>query len=203
MTTTTQSLANLAIGTAIEGGFFAGHLRIGDQCFALIRAPKHAEHPGTPWNNHRRAVPAAQSWNDGLANTRAMAAAGSAVAQWALAQQINGLADWYIPATDELEMLYRAFKPTDADNYLYNRSGINVSAVPPTHPYTPTTPAQIAEAIFREDGAEALDPAWYWSSTQHAGYDGCAWCQDFGDGSQGYDLKVNGLRVVLVRRVAI
>ena len=53
------------------------------------------------------------------------------------------------------------------------------------------------------DVAEAFDPVWYWSSTQHAGDAAYAWCQVFSDGYQVSSLKDGVLRVVLVRRVAI
>lgn len=192
------------IGTPFEGGFYAGQIRIGEQNFALVRAPKASgQHDDTPWHDKYDAIPAAQSWNDGLANTQAMAAAGSAIAQWALAQNINDHADWYIPAMDELEVLYRNLKPTAEENYLYGRSGLNVSAVPPTYPYTPDFPVQTSAAAFRADGAEAFDPVWYWSSTQHAGNDDSAWCQHFDGGGQFSNHKDYDYRVVLVRRVPI
>jgi hypothetical protein len=48
-----------------------------------------------------------------------------------------------------------------------------------------------------------FQPAWYWTCEQHAGNDDYAWCQTFGDGSQGYYLKSYDDRVVLVRSIAI
>ncbi len=193
-----------AIGAPFEGGFYAGQIRIGEQAFALIRAPKATgQHDDVEWHDKYNAISGAQSWNDGLANTQAMAAAGSKIAQWALEQRIADHADWYIPALDELEVLYRNLKPTTEQNYLYSRSGLNVSAVPPTYPYTPDFPLQTSAEAFRADGAEAFDPVWYWSSTQHAGSGVCAWCQYFDDGDQGSYPKGYDYRVVLVRRVAI
>ena len=193
-----------AIGAPFEGGFYAGQIRIGEQAFALIRAPKATgQHDDVEWHDKYNAISGAQSWNDGLANTQAMAAAGSKIAQWALEQRIADHADWYIPALDELEVLYRNLKPTTEQNYLYSRSGLNVSAVPPTYPYTPDFPLQTSAEAFRADGAEAFDPVWYWSSTQHAGDVVYAWCQTFDDGGQGSYRKVTDYRVVLVRRVAI
>jgi len=47
------------------------------------------------------------SFVDGLANTRAMAAAGSELAQRILDLRIAGRDDWYLPALDETERLYR------------------------------------------------------------------------------------------------
>ncbi|MBI4997829.1 MAG: DUF1566 domain-containing protein [Rhodocyclales bacterium] len=192
-----------SIGAPFEGGFFGGLIRINEQTFALVRAPKATgQHDDIEWHGKYDAIPGAQSWNDGLANTQAMAAAGSEIAQWALAQRIADHADWYIPAMDELEVLYRNLKPTTNENSPWGRSGLNVSAVPPTYPYALDVPLQTPAEDFQDGGVEALDSAWYWSSTQHAGYDDYAWCQLFGNGYQSYNRKDYDSRVVLVRRVA-
>jgi hypothetical protein len=190
-----------AIGSPVPGGFFAGAFRLNGVCYGLAIAPKaQGRHDDAPWNDNWDRVAGAESLNDGLANTEAMAAAGSKVAQWARAQIIDGHSDWYIPAQDELELLYRNLKPTASENYLYGRSGVNVSATPPTYPYAADQPTQTPLALFQEGGAEALDPVWYWSSTQHAGLDDCGWCQYFGDGYQDGLRKDGQFRVVLVRR---
>ena len=189
------------IGTSMGGGFYAGVFTIAGKRFGLLRSPKaQGQHEDAPWNDNWERVAGAESFNDGMANTEAMAAAGSKIAQWARAQIINGHSDWYIPAQDELEIAYRNLKPTASENYLYGRSGINVSAIPPTYPYTVTLPEQTPLALFQDGGAEAFDPAWYWSSTQHAGDVDYAWCQAFGYGHQDYDHKDSQFRVVLVRR---
>ncbi|OGB23310.1 MAG: DUF1566 domain-containing protein [Burkholderiales bacterium RIFCSPLOWO2_02_FULL_57_36] len=192
------------LGTSMAGGFYAGRVKIGEQVFALIVAPKaDGEHADIVWNDSRETVDGALSYNDGLANTHAMAAAGSKLAQWSLDLHIAGHDDWYLPSQDELEILYRNLKPTAEENYLYARSGINVSAVPPTYPYTSELPAQTAAEVFQADAVEAFDPAWYWSSTQHAADSGCAWCQDFDDGDQYGNGKSAALRARAVRRLAI
>lgn len=201
MHSTDQSNLLPAIGTPMEGGFFAGAININGQRFALIRAPKAlGQHDDVAWNESYDRIPGAQSFCDGFANTEAMAAAGSSGAQWARAQSIGGLSDWYIPSQDELEILYRGFKPTAGKNYLWGRSGLNASALPATYPYTPDMPAQTPLALFQDAAAEALDPVWYWSSTQHAGDDDYAWCQLFANGHQGTIHKGGQCRVVLVRR---
>jgi hypothetical protein len=48
-----------------------------------------------------------------------------------------------------------------------------------------------------------FQPAWYWTSDQHAGDDDYAWCQYFGYGIQGNSRKSLYDRVVLVRSSAI
>jgi hypothetical protein len=199
-----QSAVLPAIGEAFAGGFYAGQVRIGGGLFALIVAPKsEGEHDDTIWIDDYKPVPGAQSYEDGLANTNAMVEAGSELAQWARGLRIGGFDDWHLPAQDELEILYRNLKPTGRENYCYNRSGINLAAVPATRPYLPTSPVQTSAAQFREGGAEAFDADWYWSSTQHAVNSAFAWSQHFDDGTQHYGTTGLKLRARAVRRVAL
>ncbi len=186
------------------GGFYAGRIRIGDQAFALIVAPKaDGEHEDAPWNDTYSTVEGAKSYFDGLANTEAMAGAGSELAKWARGLRIGGNDDWYLPSQDELEIIYRNLKPTTGANWCYARSGINLSAVEPTRPYTPDFPVQTLTDAFQKDGAEAFDPLWYWSSTQHVSDSDCAWGQVFGYGGQASTHKNDDYRARAVRRLAI
>ncbi|MDO8294368.1 MAG: hypothetical protein Q7T29_16120, partial [Gallionella sp.] len=81
--------------------------------------------------------------------------------------------------------------------------GINLSAVPPTYPYTPEFPVQTTLDAFKQGGDEAFEPEAYWTSTQHAGYSLTAWFQIFLNGHQYDILKSCELRVRPVRRVTI
>lgn len=194
-----------AFGTLLEGGFYAGRIRLPDGEYAVIVAPKgDGEHADSVWNKSTKRIDGALSFFDGLANTQAMAAAGSKLAQWALDLRIDGFADWYLPSRDELELCYRNFKPTDEENYCHR--GDNPSSVPVGYAYMPDAPAQTSVEAFRKDGAEAFDDTWYWTSTQSAGAVGSAWGQGFNDGDQGYyyeDDKDDELRARAVRRVKI
>jgi hypothetical protein len=193
-----------AFGTAIEGGFFAGRININGREYGIVVAPKaEGELKDSIWIPRYKDVPGALSFSDGLANSQAMADAGSKLATKILALSIGGYSDWYLPAVDELEICYRAFKPTTNENSLYSRSGINVSAVPPTYPYTRELPGQTTHKLFRADAAEAFDSVWYWSSTQRAGDSDCAWLQVFGHGYQGTGNKGNNYRARAVRRFAL
>lgn len=192
------------IGTRMDGGFYAGRLQIGEQVFALIVAPKaEGDKSDCAWINNHQDVPGAKSYNDGKANTTAMADAGSELATWARDLRIGGHDDWYLPSQDELEIMYRNLKPTTETNSCYARSGINLSAVPPTRPYTPESPVQTQAEAFQIGGEQAFEEDWYWSSTQHASYSGLAWTQDFNDGSQYDYFKSFGGRARAVRRLPI
>jgi hypothetical protein len=199
-----QNQIPAAIGAAFEGGFYAGRILIEGAPYALIVAPKaEGEREEASWLDSDDRVEGADSYADGLANTKAMAAAGSELAEWALGLSIAGHSDWYLPSQDELEILYRAFKPTGRDNYLHGRSGVNASAVPPTHAYSSDVPAITELADFVAGGAEAFADEWYWSSTQHASYDGYAWGQNFYYGRQDVNDKSAELRARAVRRFPI
>lgn len=192
------------IGTSMDGGFYAGRIKIGEQVFALIVAPKaEGEHKDTTWNKSTKMVDAALSYCDGLANTKGMAAAGSKLAKWALDLRIADHDDWYLPSQDELEIIYRNLKPTTEENDLWGRSGINVSAVAPTSPYTPDLPAQTQADAFKAGATEAFNQVWYWSSTQHASYSDYAWYQYFDYGTQNSNHKHHDYRARAVRRSAI
>ena len=192
------------IGDAMGDGYFAGQVRIDGQLFALIVAPKDdGDHDDIEWNSSYDNIEGELSYDDGLSNTRAMAEAGSELAKWAMGLRIGGHDDWYLPSQDELEIIYRNLKPGTHRNSCYARSGINLSAAEPTRPYTPDAPTQTNVEHFQADGDQALQEAWYWSSTQHASNPGYAWCQNFGSGRQSGSPKDNELRARAVRRVAI
>lgn len=192
------------IGESFGGGYYAGLVMIDGQRFALIVAPREeGETIHAPWNNTGNAIDGAISYCDGMADTQAMAAAGSGLAEWAQALEIGGHADWYLPSQDELEILYRHFKPTQQENLCFARSGINLSAVEPTRPYIPEHPKQTPLSPFQEGGAEAFLESWYWSSTQSAFLSYDAWAQDFYGGNQSTLREDYRLRARAVRRLAI
>ena len=189
------------IGAPFEGGFYAGTFSKGGDMFVLILSPKaQGRHAPIAWGSYGQKLDGADSFVDGLANTQAMAKANLPLATWALGLNIDGFNDWYLPSRDELEMLYRAFKPTADENYVY-RHGDNPSSVPVGYPYTKAFPAQTALTAFAAGGAEAFDDEWHWSSTQFSA--GNAWIQDFNGGYQDAYDEVSEARGVAVRRSKI
>lgn len=203
MDTPTINTIPTAIGEAFAGGFTTGRIFVDRRPFLLITAPK-AEGLITEvaWNGKMKRVDGAVSYFDGLANTRAMAEAGSEAAKQVLALRIGGFDDWYIPSRDELELQYRAFKPTKDKNWVY-RNGDNPSSDPPGYPYTESSPGQTVIKAFRKGGAEAFSDGWFWSSTQSEGDVACAWFQTFDGGYQGRGHEGNEYDVRAVRRFAL
>jgi len=107
----------------------------------------------------------------------------------------DGGSDWYLPAMDELELIYRNLKPVTADNFVGNETrtfpgsqdvGFNPSSDPTGSAYTATgEPFQTSVTDFQNGGAEAVDLERYWSSTDSDEVP-LAWFQRFTDsGAEG------------------
>lgn len=189
----------LTAGQQIEGGHFAGIITINGQKFGIVVSPKEGDLDDQKWGEFDQEIEGARSFFDGQANTQAMAEAGSELAKAIQALNINGHTDWYLPARDELELVYRNLKPTDNRNF--RLSGDNPSSVPVGYAYSIDEPAQTIATDFQEDGEQALKPTWYWSSTQSSA--DFAWRQGFGAGDQGIGHKGSAFRARAVRRFLI
>jgi hypothetical protein len=202
MDTITTEIPTVA-GTPFGGGFYTDRIRIGSEVYAIVSAPRGEGEirAAMRWNKDLEPVPGARSFFDGLANTNAMAAAGSELAIWARELRIAGLDDWYIPSRDEENLRYRQFKPSADQNFCL--SGDNPSAAPPLYAYSPNDPAQTPIEIFKAGNAEAFELDLYWTSTEYAGDEGYAWYQSFYDGYQDDYPKGNELLARAVRRVLI
>lgn len=181
------------IGMQLENGIYIGRINVNGSQKGILLPPKATRQYPELIVYNNGPVKGATSWNDGQANTRDMAASGSKLAQWAL--DIN----MHIPSMDELEIIYRACKPTTDKNSSWMRSGINLSAIPPTWPYTKDFPAQTTLEQFKAGGAEAFDTHdWYWSSTRHPVNEDYAYAQYFDHGNQdGWTVDGNFLGVAV------
>lgn len=94
--------ATAQIGALLAGGILAGRFFLGTTPYALIVAPKEqGEFPATVWNKSAKEVKGALSYYDGLANTKAMAEAGSALAVKILGLKLGGFEDWYLMSRGE------------------------------------------------------------------------------------------------------
>jgi hypothetical protein len=197
-----------AIGSAYQGGFFAGQIGVsGVATHNLVIGPvASAQNASKKYKNANTAVVGADSVIDGPQNTADMVADGSSTvypaAHFCNDLVIGGYTDWYMPAKNELEVCYYNLKPTTTSN---NTSvGTNTNAVPSRGSnYTAGNPAQTSAAAFiTSTGAEAFtSSARYWSSTEQASNAG--WLQGFNVGYQYYDFKTALYRVRAVRRVAV
>lgn len=195
-----------AIGEAYEGGFFAGQISTagnGVANYNLVVAPKSSgENTSLQWKTSQTTTSGTTSVIDGPGNTAAMIAAGAAshpAANFCNGLTIGGFSDWYLPATNELEICYYNLKPSTASNN--TSSGINTNAVPSRGSfYTSGVPGQTVATDFQTGNTEAFPTEYHWDSTEISATN--ARRQSFNNGIQNSAGKTISLHVRAVRRVA-
>lgn len=192
------------IGQVFGGGYYAGQISTSANGVAthyLIVAPKSSGQGTFQWKTSNTSTAGTGSVIAGPTNSSNMNNALHPAAQFCESLSINGFGDWYMPAKNELEVLYYNLKPTAILNDI--NSGSNLNAVPSrASNYTTGTPPQTSVVLFQSGGSEAFDAAVYWSSTEASST--TAWSQDFDNGQQRTDaVKLNTLSVRAVRRVPI
>lgn len=173
--------------------------------FRIIVAPKATgESQSNVIKNAATALPSGcNTWVDGKSATAAMLADGNSTvypaAYWATALSIGGRSDWYIPARDEQEVLYRSLRPAFDNNYVgtdrpaagvtmlsngeiqgTSAQGQNPNSSPAGAAYTLGVPSSTSVVAFQTGGSEAF--TWanqrYVTSTQSA--TGSTWAQFYG-----------------------
>jgi hypothetical protein len=199
-----------------QGGYFAGTIDYsggsGTQVYNLVLSDKSSE---TLIEYGSTNGLSSTSAFDGFLNTQAINNSSYPAAQYARSLSLNGFTDWYIPAYFEMQILLYNFKPHTGENFIgsnteYGSYGINPYSVPPTLPYTETSPAQNKKSIFRADGSQAFDNgavSAYWTSTQRGGiftsqnYTGIF--RDSNYGQFGSLFKDSVIFVRTIRKVAV
>ena len=200
----------IIIGSAYEGGFFAGyisHNADGIATHGLIVAPKASGYPGSEgrveWKTTLTSTAGTDSAFDGAANSAAMNNADHPAAQFCESLTIDGYSDWYLPARYELDIAYQNLKPTTTSN---NTSwGINDYSVPKrTANRTASVPPQTSVAAFRTGGAEAFPADSHWSSSERLTTDSNeqAWAVVFSNGGHTSVDKNNQKYVRAFRKFA-
>src|SRR6056297_2404982 len=139
------------IGQPYEGGYLAGVIDStqtegsSGERYALIVAPKASgENASLEWGGYNYTVSGADSTWNGKQNTIDLKADSQShpAAAFCDGLTIGGDSAWYLPAPDELELLYRNFKPTTQGNYtsstpLHNQTnGYNPNSDPTKDGYT-------------------------------------------------------------------
>ncbi len=194
-----------------HGGYYAGLVNVKGVTKAIIVAPKAlGEHTGQ-WSDSNGFTQGATCPFDGYKNTLDMIVAGSPLGKWVQSLNIGGHTDWHIPSRDQLEIIYRGYKPTESKNAVF--WGKNIYSCPPHERYEKSNPSQCHIEQFREGGAEAFDATFYWSSTEVFDEDknssahdlgkSCVFMQNFSDGAQDCDHKINSHRARAVRTINV
>jgi hypothetical protein len=201
--------------------------------YRVIVAPKSSgENSSKQYKNANTAAPSATgTLTEGLKATVAMVADGNSTvypaAHFCNDLSIGGYSDWYLPARDELELIWRNLKPVTNNNYTTtdratgatpdyknlgslgdtaNTHGLNNNSDPQGVAYTSGSPAQTSVAAFQTGGAEAMafGANVYWSSTEYNSQN--VWYQTYDAGAPGVQQvnnKTNNFYVRAVRRSII
>jgi hypothetical protein len=193
----------LVIGSAYEGGFFAGQISTAGNGIAdynLVVGPLSSAQSSLQWKIVNTSTAGTSSVIDGPANSSAMNDATHPAAQFCKAVTAGSNTDWYMPAKNEIEICYYNLKPqTDSNN---TSSGINTNAVPSRGSnYTAGNPAQTSATLFQIGNAQAFTSADYWNSTEFSATSG--WLESMRIGYPGGYLKNGVFRVRAIRRVAV
>ncbi len=192
-----------SIGDPYGGGFFAGQISVNGNGIAthnLVIGPKASAEATRTWKTTNTSTTGTSSTIDGPANTNAMNDAAHPAALFCKGLTVGGFSDWYLPAKDELEIIYYNLKPGTAVNS--TTIATNAYSVPRRNSnYTASVPAQTIAASFQTGGAEALIAAYYWSSTQVDATS--AWGQRFIYGDQDPLTKDSSSNIRAIRRVAV
>jgi hypothetical protein len=228
-TSNTVTPARISVpGDTLGGGFFVGQIRLlqgqhnfdtgqayaEDTMYNVILAPRATGQnggntaAGIQYKTANTAdVPAAisQLLNDGRYITSTFNNTAHPAFAWASGLTIGGHSDWYIPARDELEIIYRAFKPTTtANTELTGRKtqngpatdsstddpntghGINLNSVPAGVAYTALNPQQTSLPAYQTGGTEAMSATggYYMTATEYSTTPSQNWRHIFGNGSQ-------------------
>jgi hypothetical protein len=148
------------IGDAYGGGFFAGQINVSGTKYNLVVAPKASgENSSRTWGVSGTTTGITSVIN-GPTNSASLAALGASyqAAVFCEGLTIGGYSDWYLPAKNELEVLYYFLKPTTTANDTTSGSNANaVSPEPISTNYTSGSPAQTSAGIgFRTGETNAF-----------------------------------------------
>lgn len=202
----------LPIGSAYQGGYYAGEISTSGNGVAthrLVVSPKSSGQSQKAWKTTSTSTAGTSSVIDGPTNSSNMNNASHPAAQFCEGLTIGGYSDWYMPAKNELEVLYYNLKPTTDSND--TSSGANTNAVPSrASNYSSGTPAQTSATDFKTGGGQEITATDGFLSSTEAGA-AVAWGQFFSfvksttSGTQANNIgKTNSdFSVRAVRRVAI
>lgn len=179
-------------GEAYGGGYFAGQIST-----TANGVPTHnlvvcditvGQAYGLTWGTYNNST-GIQSVIDGPANSASLAALGAGFQAATFCEGITtgGYTDWYMPAQNELEVMYFSLKPNTTSNSTSYGSNANaVSPEPISTNYSSGIPTRTAATNFRSGASsQEFSPNYYWASNELTGFYASyyAWIQNFNNGA--------------------
>lgn len=222
-----------SIGSAYMGGYYAGiidttkgNIIASDASsvglrYALIVSPKSLEADSKAIGPSGGSPAAAKTRWDGLGATSAMNTATYPAAYYCagLSYPGDGASAWYLPAMDEMCLIYWSLKCSSESNYMTDDTsssfpggtvvqGVNPSSDPTKAAYTSSVPSQTGVSAFKSGGAQALGTSGssigVWTATQYGGSE--TWAHLVSGGAAGAQYPYSdttGLPVRPVRRLVL
>ena len=199
-------------GTPYLGGFYVGEmLKSGIKYSLIVASLSGGESASLAYDTTPNGAGPIDTW-DGSANTAALVKLGLArclAAAFCHNLTLGGFTDWVLPSLTQLELCYRALKPTSTatragsvPQTIQLPGGVNPYSNPVGAVYLASSPVQTIAVDFMAGGDEAFAATTYWTSTGEAGVGSYAMCQSFSNGYQVDGKKSSAIRVRAVRMVA-
>jgi len=204
-----------ATGAAYNGGYFGGQINDGGIIYNLIVGPVATAQNGgaTPtaiqWKNANTADSFLGAKNEvyGFPMSQFGYTTGAATypaLHFSRTVTTGGYNDWYLPAKNELEVLYYFLKPDTTSNLTSMGSNANAVAPEPVSTnYTASNPSQTTATLFQGTNAQAFSVTGgygYWSSSEDITGTSLAWGQFFTSGNQNDRTKANLFYARAIRR---
>jgi len=107
VTVSTPPFEPTTLGESGGGGFYMGTIAAAGTTYYLIVAPNATGCACCEWKTSNTSTAGTCSLDDGYANTYpALENSTHPAGNWTATRTIGGFSDWYLPATDELEVFY-------------------------------------------------------------------------------------------------